>query len=437
MYLLATIIGKISKFLLKLIHRGGSLPGEIVLRINKDFLKHLKYPKDIILVTGTNGKSTVTNLTYRILSNSGKKVICNLAGNNLKMGAVSLLLDNMSLTGKVQGDVLLLEVDELSMPRIMEDITPNYIVINNFFRDQLDRAGEMENIVRKIEGCVKDYSGTLILNGDDPSVVRIALAANGAKVYYYGFEEYEGSVKQTTEASEGRFCPVCGKPIEYDYYQYSHIGRFHHDNHFGNYDIDYLGSVVSVNEGKYCVNGEQFNSPYRALYAFYNELATISIAKLFNVSYDVIHSSIESFKMNNGRMEQYSLKNGKECVLNLAKNPAGFNESLKFIIQSNKPCVVGLVLNDLEADGQDVSWIYDAQMEILCNSNIEEVVTCGTRYLDMALRMEYAGYQGKIVPILDYDEFVAYFNAQAKDVFVVANYTSLQLTRAALKRGSL
>ena len=169
MYLLATIIGKISKFLLKLIHRGGSLPGEIVLRINKDFLKHLKYPKDIILVTGTNGKSTVTNLTYRILSNSGKKVICNLAGNNLKMGAVSLLLDNMSLTGKVQGDVLLLEVDELSMPRIMEDITPNYIVINNFFRDQLDRAGEMENIVRKIEGCVKDYSGTLILNGDDPS----------------------------------------------------------------------------------------------------------------------------------------------------------------------------------------------------------------------------------------------------------------------------
>ena len=347
MYLLAVIIGKISKFLLKLIHRGGSLPGEIVLRINKDFLKCLKYPKDIILVTGTNGKSTVTNLTYKILSNSGKKVISNLAGNNLKMGAVSLLLDNINLSGKVNADVLLLEVDELSMPRIMEDITPNYIIINNFFRDQLDRAGEMENIVRKIEGCVKDYSGTLVLNGDDPSVARIAISASNAKVCYYGFDEYEGSVKVTTEAKEGKFCPVCGEEIEYDYYQYSHIGRFHHLDHFGNYDINYLGKVISVNEGKYSLKDEKYNSPYRALYAFYNELAAISIAKLFNVSYEVTKQSIESFKMNNGRMEQYSLKNGKECVLNLAKNPAGFNESLKYIINSNKPCAVGLVLNDL------------------------------------------------------------------------------------------
>lgn len=437
MYYLASIIGKISKFLLKLVHRGGSLPGEIVLKIDKTYLRHLKYPKDIILVTGTNGKSTVTNMIYRVLSADGKNVVCNLAGNNLKMGAVSLLLDHSTLSGKVKGDVLLLEVDELSVPRIMEDIEPKYIVINNFFRDQLDRAGEMENIVRKIEACVKDYKGTLVLNGNDPSVARIALSAKKADVHYYGFDKYEGSVEKTSEASEGRFCPICAKPITYDYYQYSHIGKFHCEDHFGNYELEYTGKIDSICEGTYSVNGEIYHSPYRAVYAFYNELAVISLCKLFGVSYEVIHNSIMDFQMNNGRMEHYKLKNHRECILNLAKNPTGMNESLKYVVQRNTQCIVGLVLNDLEADGHDVSWIYDARMELLCNPNVTEIVTCGTRYLDMALRMEYTGYKGKITPIATLDEFVSYFNAQDSDVFVVANYTSLQPVRAALKRGSV
>lgn len=141
--------------------------------------------------------------------------------------------------------------------------------------------------------------------------------------------------------------------------------------------------------------------------------------------------------MNNGRMEHYELKNHRECILNLAKNPTGMNESLKYVVQRNTQCIVGLVLNDLEADGHDVSWIYDARMELLCNPNVTEIVTCGTRYLDMALRMEYTGYKGKITPIATLDEFVSYFNAQDSDVFVVANYTSLQPVRAALKRGSV
>lgn len=437
MHLLAIIIGKLSKALLKLVKRGGSFPGELALRLDPKFLKKLNYPQNIVLVTGTNGKSTVTNLSYHILKKGGKQVICNLTGDNMKVGATSLILGNMDFFGNVKGDVLLLEVDELSMPRIMEDITPNYIVVNNFFRDQLDRAGEMENIVRKIEGCLDGYKGTLLLNGDDPSVARLALSAPEAQIIYYGFEHYGEGLSNQDEASEGRFCPICSKELKYEYYQYSHIGRFNCSDHFGNYDIKYLGKVDDLSKGQYFVNGELFESNYRALYAFYNELATIALAEEFRVETSKIREAIINFKMNNGRMEHYQLLSEKDCILNLAKNPAGVNESLKFIINADKPCVVGLVLNDLEADGQDVSWIYDAQIEILCHENIMKVVTCGTRYLDMALRVEYAGYQGKIVPISDLDEFVSYINKTNQDAYVVANYTSLQPTRGALRKGSL
>lgn len=436
---IAILFGKITQKLLRLLGRGGgSIPGLIALKIDKNFLKKLQYPKDIILVTGTNGKSTLTNLLCEILEKSGKRVVCNRAGNNLKMGAVSILLENASLFGRVKGDVVLLEVDELSVLRVMEDITPSLIIVNNFFRDQLDRAGEMENVVRRMESCLVDYSGELVLNGDDPSVARLALSAKKAHVTYFGFDSYDKSVRETSEASEGRFCPICSSVLKYDYYQYSHIGRFSCENDdFGRHTISYLGKVIDVSTGMYEVNGSLFQSAYRALYAFYNEVGAISVSTILGVSEACIKEVIASFAMNNGRMEKYSLKNGHTCVLNLAKNPAGQNESMKLVSEFEGDCVVGLILNDNDADGEDVSWIYDAKMELLCKDNIRRIYTGGTRYLEMALRMQYADFKGEIIPLEKLEDLAVVLNEVDVDSFVIANYTSLQPTRRVLKGGSL
>lgn len=436
---LAIMIGKITQKLLRLLGKGGgTLPGLVALKIDKNFLRKLTYPKDVIIVTGTNGKSTLTNLLCEILEKNGKKVVCNRAGNNLKIGVVSIVLEASSLFGRVKGDVVVLEVDELSVPRVMEDLTPSLIVVNNFFRDQLDRAGEMENVVRRIESCLKDYTGKLVLNGDDPSVVRLALSATKASITYFGFSKYEQSVERTSEASEGRFCPKCSAPLQYEYYQYSHIGRFSCVNDdFGKQPIAYLGTVVEVNAGRYEVNGVTYQSTYRALYAFYNELGAISVCSILKVPTDVIQESIATFAMNNGRMERYTLRNGQTCILNLAKNPTGQNESMKLVAQDDKDCVVALVLNDLDADGHDVSWIYDARMELLCQPNVKKIYTCGTRYLDMALRMHYADYQGELIPLENLEELASVLNENQMDSYVIANYTSLQPTRRVLKGGSL
>lgn len=436
---IAIIFGKITQRLLRLLGKGGgTLPGIVALKIDKNFLKKLSYPKDIILVTGTNGKSTVTNLLCEILENSGKRVICNRAGNNLKMGAVAILLENASLFGRVKGDVVLLEVDELSIPRIMEDITPTVIVVNNFFRDQLDRAGEMENVIRRIESCLPDYSGKLVLNGNDPSVARLALCAKKAHVTYFGFDSYENSVHETTEASEGRFCPICSSELKYDYYQYSHIGRFSCEkDEFGKYSIDYLGKVVSISDGRYEVNGEVYKSTSRALFGFYNEVATIAVSTMLGVNNDCIKKTVASYKMNNGRMESYSLKNGHTCLLNLAKNPAGQNESMKVVADYDGDCVVALILNDMDGDGEDTSWIYDAKMELLCKENIKRIYTGGMRSLEMALRMQYADFKGEIIPLDKLEDLADVLNKEDVDSFVIANYTSLQPTRKILKGGSL
>lgn len=436
---LAIIIGKLTQRILRILGKGGgSLPGLVALKIDKKLLQKLTYPNEIIFVTGTNGKSTLTNLLCSILEANGKRVVCNKEGNNLKIGAASELLGAASFSGKIKSDVVLLEVDELSVPRVMEDIVPNMIVVNNFFRDQLDRAGEMENIVRRMESCLKDYKGTLILNGDDPSVARLALSATMAKVVYFGFDSCEVSVKETKEASEGRFCPICSSTLKYDYYQYSHIGHFHCEKDgFGTYSREYLGKVINLNEGRYEVNNEEYKSCYRALYAFYNELGAIAASSVLGVETSIIRSVISLFMMNNGRMETYKLKNGYTCVLNLAKNPTGQNESLKLVTQYDKECVVGLVLNDLDADGHDVSWIYDANMELICKDNIKRIYTCGTRYLDMALRIKYADFKGEIIPLKNLEDLSASLNEEKVDSFVIANYTALQPTRRVLKGGSL
>lgn len=334
--MLRLIIVKMIRFILVKMGRGGSLPGNIGLKMDAKLLSRFKMPNHVILVTGTNGKTTTSNLIVESLKASGLKVIGNRRGDNLREGIATLLCANSDLSYRIKADAVVLEVDELTIPRVFDQLHVSAFVINNFFRDQLDRAGEMETIVRKIESVLPDYKGKLILNGNDPNVVRLADTAKHAEFYYYDVNECEVSSSMSHEASEGKFCPRCGAELHYDYYQYSHIGKFYceHDG-FGVHDAAVCVETVDFNTQTMMVNGQSMPMFQNAVYAVYNCAAVLTLLKAMNINWEYAAKVFNEFEMNDGRNEIFMI-NGSKCVLNLIKNPTGANEVMKAIIKQEQ-----------------------------------------------------------------------------------------------------
>ena len=203
------------------------MPGSIGCKVDANILSKLKFNGPVILVTGTNGKTSTANMITDLFEKAGYNVISNRKGDNLKAGIVTTLLTHAKLNGEIKANAVVLECDELNVRHILPFIPVTDFVVNNFFRDQLDRAREMEQLIDSIEKVLPAYRGRLILNANDPNVVRLNLVAKNASFSYFGMDENKYSVKTTKEASEGKFCPKCGARLEYSYYQYSHIGKFH------------------------------------------------------------------------------------------------------------------------------------------------------------------------------------------------------------------
>ena len=203
---------------------GGNLLGKIAYDWNPNIFKYFKVACPVIAVTATNGKTMTNNAIGYTLKNANKKVISNTEGNNMETGILSTLLKNCTLTGKLKADFLVFEVDEGYIPIIFKDFRLDTLVILDFFRDQLDRNGEVETLILKINEFLKTYNGNLVLNSDDPNVSRLAKSnPNNNNVYYFSVEKYKYATEELKEAGEGKFCPFCNNRIEYEYYQYSHI----------------------------------------------------------------------------------------------------------------------------------------------------------------------------------------------------------------------
>lgn len=431
---IAIFITKMIAFLLHLIHRGGSLPGAIGLRIHAKLLKQLTYDFPIILVTGTNGKTSTSNLIAEMFELSGKNVITNRKGDNLKEGITTAIVTNTSLSGVVKADIAVLEVDELNIPFIIKNLPVTALVITNFFRDQLDRAREMEQLILKIEDSLKSYQGMLILNGNDPNVVRIKEAAPQAQTYYFGMERHDGSMLTTQEASEGKFCPCCGNRLTYDYYQYSHIGDFHcSECQFATPSFTVVGNVVSITQRLFQCGGVTYTAPQNGLYTMYNCMAVLCVANIFKVNTNYVSDAFKKIKIPDGRNERFTY-NGNRLVLNLIKNPTGANEVIKVIEQDETNKSILLVLNDNAQDGTDISWIYDTFFDRLLQETTTNIICSGTRAYDMALRLKYAGYNKEIEVYEDLKLAVDALQKNNQTMYAIATYTALQPVRNLLRR---
>jgi len=420
----------IYKFMKLLGKNGGTLPGNIALKLNKNILKCFKVSGTVIAVTGTNGKTSTTNLISNILSNNGI-VVSNREGNNINTGITSLLVKNCDLSGNVKCDYLVLECDEHYIPVVFKDLKLDSFVVLNFFRDQLDRTGEVETLIQKIDKFLEGYTGNLILNSDDPNVSRLGFNKDKCNVYYYGVEKFKGATSSMRDRGEGKYCPFCSARLEYDYYQYSHVGKFKCPKcRFGHNDIDSIVSDIDLNAGKFKYNNRVFETRYNTIYNMYNVSAAFMLSSLYNVSMDDLYESVKGFELNNGRLET-ALVNGCATVLNLAKNPTGANVTIGFMNQDDDHKELLFVLNDNVADGKDVSWIWDINFSIL--NNVDRIITSGTRAYDMAVRIKNSGYEFKNIEVYpNIDEAVESLYKNSGKKYVIFNYTATTSTRRAV-----
>lgn len=409
---------------------GGNLPGKIAKKINKNIIKYFNIKGKVIAVTGTNGKTTTNNCIKFMLEKNGKKVISNSNGNNMETGIISELIKHSKINGDIECDFLTLEVDESYVPIIFKKIKLDTLVILDFFRDQLDRNGEVENLILKINDFLKIYDGNLILNADDPNVARLGRAnKNNNNVKYFSVDKYEFATLEEKEAGEGKFCPFDKERLQYEYYQYSHIGKFECPKcHFGKEEIFVELRNINVKNGEFDVLANKkelthLKTTANSIYSAYNYAAVISVAKLYGFD---PRQALKEFKLNNGRGEIIDV-NGCKTLINLAKNPTGANVSLRMLNEDEDEKELLFVLNDNVADGFDVSWIWDINFDV---KNVTRIITSGKRAYDLAIRIKTAFYPSeKIECFINLTDAVNSLYKTKTKKYIIANYTALQPTR--------
>ena len=424
--LFAKVLNFFANILCKILHKdNGNMLGKIVKKLSPDILKRIKIDCPVIAVTATNGKTTTNNAIRYMLEQNSKKVVSNREGNNMETGIITALIKNCTLTGKIKADFVTFEVDESYVPIVFKKIPLNTLVVLNFFRDQLDRNGEVESLILKINEFLKTYDGNLVLNNDDPNVARLGRSnENNKNVYYFSVDKYKYATEEQSEAGEGKFCPFDKTRLEYEYYQYSHIGKFKCPKcGYGEENLYTKVENVDLDAKTFKEDGVSYEFLANNIYTIYNYAAVISVAKLYNLD---AKEAIKAFKLDNGRAENVKI-NGCETIINLAKNPTGANVSLRTLNEDKEEKELLFVLNDNSADGRDVSWIWDINFNV---QNVTRIVTAGTRAYDMAIRIKTSGFdENKIEPYLDLKEAVQALYKTNTKKYVIANYTALQPTR--------
>ncbi len=416
-------------------HRpAANFPGKIALyadpRVIADLAPRLQ--KGSVCVVGTNGKTTVTNLLADALETAGQRVVCNRTGANLDSGVATALLHAR------EADWGVFECDELWLAKILPHLQANYVVLLNLFRDQLDRVGEIDRIQESIAGALATSpQTTLVFNADDPLCAAIAERVGNPTVAF-GVDE-DLHLPQNTVA-DAQMCQRCSAMLEYAYRQYGQLGSYRCPAcGFARPSLDCAARDVHLGADglSFAAHGPrgdaEIEAPFSGAYMVYNLLATWAAADLVSVPAEALQRAIDAFDPRNGRLQEFAVA-GRRTLLNLAKNPTGFNQNIKIILQDEGPKAVAFFVNDKEGDGCDVSWLWDIDFEELVGQSGLRVFAGGIRKNDVQVRLKYAGLDAALV-----DEAAGMFAqlgglpADAR-AYVIANYTALPPVHAELGR---
>lgn len=401
-FYLSLLTARILSILISTLHRsaGTSFVGLVVLKTCPKFLTYCaKYvKKEIITITGTNGKTTTAGLIASILEGNDQRVIHNEKGANMLTGIANVLA--LKILPFKRFDHYVLESDEAYLTKLYDFLPANVLLVTNLFRDQLDRYGELDTTAKKIQNAIdKNPSLKLLLNADDPMVANLG---EGHEKIYFGFDKVEivsNSIVSHAPA-ENVNCPACQEALKYTNRFFAQQGHYYCDCGYQRPECDYSGDVKIFDDYSIlkvvCKNGEfEFNVGLIGLYNAYNALAAISLALELGYEQNQIQTALNSYQSIFGRAEKLIMQ-GHQVLVQLIKNPTGASEVLKTVDLSSN---ILIMINDNYADGRDVSWLWDADFEFLQNAK-NPIIVSGYRANDMAVRLKYAGIEpSKIVVI--------------------------------------
>ncbi len=376
---LAVLTAKTVTFLVRSLRMGAAsvLPGEIARRLQPQLLQLLscQVKRGVILITGTNGKTTTSLLLRTMLERQGWRVAHNATGANLENGLITALLENTNPIGQLQVDYAILEVDENVVPKVLQPIQPKLILCLNLFRDQLDRYGEVDTISQRWGNAIAYLppETVIVANADDPTLSYMGQQLT-QNVLFFGLSEPEQYLDEIPHAVDSIYCPNCGHSLAYQGVYLSHLG-------------DYDCPSCGFHKGQLAINSQEWSQILIGLYNKYNTLAAVLAAQQLGVDEATIRDTITNFQAAFGRAEELEVK-GKRVRILLSKNPVGMNETIRAVNQAGGQTKL-LVLNDRIPDGTDVSWIWDVDTEKLVQQGGTLVVS-GDRVYDMALRLRYS-----------------------------------------------
>jgi UDP-N-acetylmuramyl tripeptide synthase len=470
------------------LRRGGgtALPGLVADRVAPDLLAYLaaQVPLGSVVVTGTNGKTTTSHMLAGILAQAGMQPLRNASGSNLARGVATTLAGRAGWTGRLAttpSTVGLFETDEAAFARVVPSLRPRIVVVTNLFRDQLDRYGEVDSVrsiwQRALAGFEGDRSPAgattagplLVLNADDPSIASLgapmrapqqAVAApdgthargtrpkDAARAVYYGVDDARCGQPAPEHAADAKTCPYCGAPLEYALSFYGHLGHYTCLNGHARPQpsvsahevapLGLAGTDVTIRTER---GDLSLRLPLPGLYNVYNALAAAAAAVSLGVPLAAVKAGLQSVEAAFGRFERVEVE-GRTVILVLAKNPVGMNEALRTLFRDGVPKRLLMALNDLDADGRDVSWIWDAEFERARGQALSFVVA-GRRAHDLMLRLKYADALAGMPAVLESDLARALDAALAstgkgETLYAVLTYTAmLELRRLLAQRGYL
>ncbi|MBV9535126.1 MAG: Mur ligase family protein [Solirubrobacterales bacterium] len=422
--------------------RGGgtSLPGKLLVGLDRHAIGELagRLPDGCAVVSATNGKTTTAAMTASVLKRRGLRLVHNRAGSNMTGGVASALLDAAGPGGEIEGQLGLFEVDEFWLGRLVAELRPRAILLSNLFRDQLDRYGELEATADRWAVMMASLPAntTLVLNADDPLIGDLGRVSSGteARVRYYGIEDSSVAAAQMQHAADSKHCRRCGHLYRYEAIYLGHLGVYECENCGGRRPTPSVAAEHIRLEGTRAASFElrcprgraRVALPLPGLYNVYNALGAAALCLELGTGLDAVAEGLEVVTAAFGRAERLAIGPVEVAIL-LMKNPAGANEILRTLALEGGELDVLAVLNDGVADGRDVSWIWDADFELL-QGRARRITCAGRRAGELAVRLKYAGLPTerlRVITSVPEALDAALAGASSERLYVLPTYTAL------------
>lgn len=426
--MLCIIFGKILIFIGKLLKRGSSFPGDMVLRRNKKIFKFLKLPDTVIAVTGSSGKGSCTKVLAKMFRDNGYSVTHNSSGANQSNGVLTTLMSRCTLSGKIKDDVVILEMDERYAKFVFPDLKPNIVVVTNITRDQPPRQGHFDIVYNDIKKALsKDIK--LVLNADDPYTRKFSVEVDN-DITYFGIKNNPLNDKSSLfDNLNINYCPVCNSKLEYNSYHIEYLGDYYCPNcDYKRPDAKYEITNIDYDNRKIEINNKyKMTVPYTTMFSIYNILTCFSVANMCKLDNNKVIETVSNLEPDEKIFKTFKYKDRLTTIINNKnENSSTFNQSIWYVNKhkEKKSIIIGWMEISRKYNFDDLSWLYDISFELINNKSLDKIVCTGIHAYDIAVRLKLAGIKkDQIIIKPDLKEATNYLKNKTKgNIYAILNF---------------